>query len=212
MTKTILYLRTDLVYQDFSSGGSVGHTLGVIKGFIDNGLEVVVVTTCMKKVLQNLTLKRLVILDFDRLQKLVKWHLGSFLSSFFVFFKAARFEKSTITALYQRYSILNFSGIVLSWWYKKKLILEYNGSEVWIAQQWGKSLASTLFMPLINLVEKIVLKKADYIIVVSKVLQEELISRGIKKEKILVNPNGVDVVMFDPEFTRIKNVACVKQL
>ena len=53
-------------------------------------------------------------------------------------------------------------------------------------------------IPIISIVEQYNLSKADYIVVVSGVLKESLIAKGIDESKILTNPNGVDTSKFNP--------------
>ena len=81
---------------------------------------------------------------------------------------------------------------------KKKLVLEYNGSEYWIASHWIEKKRWIKFEWLMKTVEDLNLQHADLIVVVSEVLQQELLGRGIKKKNIVVNPNGVDVDIFGP--------------
>jgi glycosyltransferase involved in cell wall biosynthesis len=52
---------------------------------------------------------------------------------------------------------------------------------------------------LINRIEMLNLTYADLIVVVSEEMQEELIQRGIDKNKILINPNGVDTSVYSPD-------------
>ena len=40
--------------------------------------------------------------------------------------------------IYQRYSLNNFASILLSSEYNIPTVIEYNGSEVWIRENWGK--------------------------------------------------------------------------
>jgi glycosyltransferase involved in cell wall biosynthesis len=77
---------------------------------------------------------------------------------------------------------------------KVSLILEYNGSEAWIAKHWDPN-------PLwswIRLCEDVTLRCAARIIVVSEVLRQELLERGIPADRIRVNPNAVDPNYFYP--------------
>jgi glycosyltransferase involved in cell wall biosynthesis len=85
---------------------------------------------------------------------------------------------------------------MLSLRYKIPLIIEYNGSEMWMARNWGGRL---IFEGITEKIEILNLKAADLIVVVSKVMKEELVSRGIEEEKILVNPNGFDPEMYSGE-------------
>ena len=49
-----------------------------------------------------------------------------------------KFKQLRPNCIYQRLCLGNFSGAVLSNKFKIPLILEYNGSEVWISKNWGK--------------------------------------------------------------------------
>jgi glycosyltransferase involved in cell wall biosynthesis len=96
--------------------------------------------------------------------------------------------------VYQRHGRYVAAGALLSRRLRRPLVLEYNGSEVWIAKHWDPS----RFVPWLRLCEDISLKAAALITVVSDALRKELIDRGIPQHKILVNPNGVDPDIFYP--------------
>ncbi|PJB99476.1 MAG: glycosyltransferase WbuB, partial [Candidatus Nealsonbacteria bacterium CG_4_9_14_0_8_um_filter_35_12] len=100
-----------------------------------------------------------------------------------------------ILFIYQRHSIFNVCGAILSLLTKTPLILEYNGSEPWVRQKWGGLL---IFRKLCYFMENFSLKRAKIITVVSKPMKEELIKRNIPESKILVNYNGVDTEEFNP--------------
>jgi len=96
--------------------------------------------------------------------------------------------------LYQRHCRLSVTGALLSRRLGVPLILEYNGSEVWIADHWDP----TFFRRWIELCEEVTLGSASRIVVVSDVLKAELTERGIPADRILVNPNAVDPDYFYP--------------
>lgn len=96
--------------------------------------------------------------------------------------------------LYQRYSRFNWTGVVLSAVTGLPLAIEYNGSEVWISRQWDPS----GLVWLLKRFERLNLRAADYIFVVSEVEYRNLIETGISSAKIVVNPNGVDTDRFCP--------------
>ena len=102
--------------------------------------------------------------------------------------------------VYQRHGRYIIVGALLSYRLHRPLVLEYNGSEVWIAKHWDPS----RFVPWLRLCEEISLKAAALITVVSSALKQELIDRGIPEHRILVNPNGVDPDIFHPECGRDK--------
>jgi glycosyltransferase involved in cell wall biosynthesis len=96
--------------------------------------------------------------------------------------------------LYQRHFPFSIAGALLSRRLKVPLILEYNGSEAWIANYWDPN-------PLrnwIRMCEEVMLRCAARIVVVSEALKSDLLDRGIQPERIRVNPNGVDASYFYP--------------
>lgn len=195
--KTIVYVRTDLCDQELESGGSVAHTLGVLQGFRQLGYQIVCASSCMHAVLAQQRLKTVIKLSNPRWFAFLRWKINCFLSSFFFYKQISTAVRSNdIAFLYQRYSLLNMTGIVLARRFNKKLILEYNGSEAWIATHWIKKKRWITFSWLMYWVEKINISQADYVVVVSQVLQDELVARGVTQKKIIVNPNGVDADMY----------------
>ena len=105
------------------------------------------------------------------------------------------FERRKPDLLYQRLSLANYAGTRLARIIGVPHVLEYNGSEVWVARHWGRSLT---FPRLAGLAEDVALRHADLVVTVSEVLGDELRERGIPPERILVHPNCVDADRFDP--------------
>jgi glycosyltransferase involved in cell wall biosynthesis len=96
--------------------------------------------------------------------------------------------------IYQRYSRFNWAGAAISYLLGIPLLLEYNGSEVWLGRNWdGVSL-----LWLVELFERLNLSAAQYIFVVSAVERENLLRMGVPESKIQVNPNGVNIDVFKP--------------
>jgi glycosyltransferase involved in cell wall biosynthesis len=96
--------------------------------------------------------------------------------------------------LYQRHGKFIFAGALLSRLLGIPLVLEYNGSEDWIAKHWDP----TRFSPWLRLCEKVSIKSASLIVVVSNPLKQQLMEIGMPQERILVNPNAVDPDWFHP--------------
>jgi glycosyltransferase involved in cell wall biosynthesis len=97
--------------------------------------------------------------------------------------------------IYQRYSRFNWTGVLLSIVTGLPLVLEYNGSEVWISKQWDPD----GLLWLLKRFERLNLRAADLIFVVSDVERRNLIASGVSGSKIIVNPNGVDTDRFRPD-------------
>lgn len=91
--------------------------------------------------------------------------------------------------VYQRACVHNWTGAAFAWRNRLPFILEFNGSEPWIARHWARPLR---FESLAARIEQLNLHAADLVTVVSKPLQQQLLQRGVREERILVNPNGVD--------------------
>ncbi|HEV2472601.1 MAG TPA: glycosyltransferase family 4 protein, partial [Chthonomonadales bacterium] len=98
--------------------------------------------------------------------------------------------------LYQRYSLDNYAGVILSRKLNIPLVLEYNSSEIWTSKHWSQRLK---YEALSERIELLNLRSADLVVVVSKALKDQLTARGISDERILVNPNGVDPERYSPE-------------
>ncbi len=95
---------------------------------------------------------------------------------------------------YQRHGRFTVAGALLSQWTGIPLILEYNGSELWMADYWDP----TRFRTWVGLCEEVSLKCASLIVVVSDPIRQELLRRGIPSARIIVSPNAVDPDVFRP--------------
>lgn len=98
--------------------------------------------------------------------------------------------------IYQRYSLHQYAGVWAARHFRVPLVLEYNGSEVWIGQHWGNGLR---YPELAQEIEQLNLLQADLLVVVSEPLRLELEEIGVAAQRILVNPNGVDPQVYSPE-------------
>lgn len=202
---SLLYLRTDLCAHEITAGGSVTHTIGVLDAFQKKGTHLTIASSAIQTVLKNNFPNQFINLKVFPFLFLFRWKLGyarwrleCFFSTFTFALKLRTvIKKNKFDALYQRYSLLNATGVLLSMWYKIPLILEYNGSEVWQFNQlaprkWFK------FNFLARVIETLNLTCAHSIVVVSQALKDDLVAKNIDEEKILVNPNGVDTTLYDP--------------
>lgn len=199
-TKTILYLRTDIVYQDLVAGGSVSHTLGVVRGFVEHDCRVVCGSSVMLSLLKTCDIAYLKSLTIPRCLRVLRWRMMCLLSNIFFLFQLFPLCKQyTFDYIYQRYSPLNCVGVLLSRLKKIPLIIEYNSSEVWKDAQWTyKKKRLFRYAKLMHAIELYNLRNAHTIVVVSAALKDELCERGIDCKKIIINPNGVNTDLFDP--------------
>ena len=112
-------------------------------------------------------------------------------------FKALRLAsiaQCKIDFIYQRYSRFNWTGVALSWLRGLPLALEFNGSEVWVARHWDP----VGLIGLLKRFERLNLRAADVIFVVSDVQRRNLLAAGVEAARVVVNPNGVDTDLFRP--------------
>jgi glycosyltransferase involved in cell wall biosynthesis len=124
--------------------------------------------------------------------------LTSIVSNLFFYHKAEKLvKKYAPDIIYQRYSMFNVVGVWLSMQYNIPLILEFNGSEVWVDSNWSNG--TLQLRSLMWTMEQYNLKHAHKIVVVSQALKNQLLAMGIDDQKIIVNPNGVDVERFNPD-------------
>lgn len=189
----VFFFRTDHAF-NIKSGGSVGHLSGVINGLRHAGIRTYVFSSDKLAEVAEKNDFTVISPDFSKIKSIPQL---SELSYNILLIEKLK-EKIVMEKpdfIYQRYSLANFTGVYLASMSKIPFVLEYNGSEVWIAKNWGKGLLhETICME----IENINLKLAALIVVVSRVMQEELINRGIESNKIFINPNGVDLEKYSP--------------
>ncbi len=198
-----LFLRTDHWF-GVKSGGSVGHLEGVITGFRSNDVRTSIVSSDFLTGVDSKVDFRLITPDYS---------VGANIPEIPDLLYNIQLQQSSSTVhsinpsfVYQRYSLGNYFGIYLKYKHKIPFVCEYNGSFVWMAEKWNgrKLLHNNLMLS----IEMLNLQHSDVIVVVSSVMKEELIERGIDGRKILVNPNGVHPNVYSPvvESERIKNM------
>lgn len=107
---------------------------------------------------------------------------------------AAIIESAPPDFIYQRYSRFSYAGVRAAFSTGRPLFLEYNGSEVWMGRHWDRM---GLF-DLLERTERLNLSAAARVFVVSEVERRNLEGAGVAPDKIIVNPNGVDVNRFRP--------------
>jgi len=188
-----VYFRTDFSF-GLQAGGSVGHIAGVLNNLGPFGKPPLfystdIIPTVDPGISFTYVFPGERFLDFAEIPTFQ-------LQSTFYDTAFRTLSNRPLSFIYQRYSRNNYCGLKLARKFGVPFVLEYNGSEVWLARNWEKPLR---YGSLTNEIELLNLKFADLIVVVSNVLKKELEERGIGEEKILVNPNGVEPARFSPE-------------
>lgn len=188
-----VYVRGDLWF-GVESGGSVGHIAGVLHHFGDFYPRPILLTTDRIPTVRedraevHLVLPRREFWDFPELPALA-------LNETFVKDALRLLANRPVAFVYQRHCLHGLMGAWLSGTLEVPLVLEYNGSEAWIQRYWGRRLR---YEQLGNRIELLSLQAAGLVVVVSQALREELVTRGVAADKILVNPNGVDPQRYSP--------------
>jgi len=203
---SIVYLKTNLWF-GLKAGGSVGHVAGVVNGFSRLGKRVTFVSIERPMMIDG----DVVFLEVEHPKTFgLPYELNNYRLQK-VFQKKLSKEKQLFknSAIYQRLTIGNFLGAKLSLKYRVPLIVEYNGSEVWVSKNWGNGLR---FSRLAQMAEDVMLQSADLVVTVSKVLKNELIGRGIDANKIVYYPNCIDPKIFNPKnFSKSEKIRLKEQ-
>ena len=192
MSRQPLYLRSDLSF-GVRAGGSVGHIAGVVNALGHFTAPPIFVTTDHTATIdpsieQHLVSPSEAFWNFNELPTFV---LNETLAQ-----EALRALHGRIPAfVYQRYSLNNFSGVRLGRELGVPLVIEYNGSEIWMRRHWGRPL---LYGSLSDRIELLNLRAADLVVVVSRAMYDEVVARGTDGSRVLVNPNGVDTDRYAP--------------
>ncbi|MDJ0738668.1 MAG: glycosyltransferase [Gammaproteobacteria bacterium] len=188
-----LYLRTDLVF-GLRSGGSVTHIAGVVNELAKRPGGVRIVSTDRIPTvadaadwtivkpdasLRDVPEANALLMNLPTLDRL-----------------GALFDDAAPRFVYQRYSVHNLVGVLAAERWDVPLVIEYNGSEVWVSRNWGRALRDEATA---RRIEDLNLARADLVVVVSEVLADEITARGVSRDRILVNPNGVDTDVYRPD-------------
>ncbi len=211
ITMKILYVRTQFWF-NLKSGGSVGHTLGILNGFKKNN--------CQVKVISNE--KFLGIDSFDYFiipPKLKKFFLGEL---FYNFYAKKKFKEEILKFkpdfIYHRYTGYTFSVTKIAKDLNIPLILEFNSFDSWKMKYWGatknnfkKFIQRYLLYNIVKKIENYNLKSASLVLTVSEPIKLDLLKLGIPEERILVNPNGVDSEKFNSEIANTEKYKNLKQ-
>jgi glycosyltransferase involved in cell wall biosynthesis len=180
------------------AGGAASHIKGVVEALEALGAEVVIISNDLIAGLDH---------SQDRFTVIPPQPGGGTRALFdihsnLVFTRGAvpLIERAQPDFIYQRYARFSWVGVAAAVQTRRPLFLEYNGSEVWLGRHWdrvGK-------LDLLERYERLNLDAAARIFVVAEVERRNLEARGVAAEKIIVNPNGVDVERFRPGVGGVK--------
>ena len=203
----VAYLNCNLWF-GLKAGGSVGHISGVANALMDAGIKLTLFTAG----------DRLLV---DERAEVVRLPPPRALaipleSSHYRFGRRSyrtirdRLKRGGLRFVYQRMSLGNYAGVALSRRLGVPLVLEYNGSEAWVAKNWGRPLR---FHATAALAEDVNIQHAQLIVTVSEVLRDELVQRGVEPGRIVTYPNCIDPRTFDPgRFSADTNLGTRREL
>ncbi len=189
----VVYLKTNLWF-GIKAGGSVGHVSGVINAILRRGLGVDVLAVERPVMIKDAaTYKHVAPPSVYGIPSEV--NLYRFQRSFRQ--QASRILKNCSPSfIYQRLSLGNYVGVQLARAFRVPLVIEYNGSEVWVQKHWGSALKlGTLALR----AEDACLRHAHVVVTISDVLRDELIERGVEPRRIACYPNCIEPETFNPE-------------
>ncbi len=175
------------------AGGAASHIRGVVTAITQLGAGVSIISNDEIAGLEDLDIPRTIIWPRP---------LGSTRAAFdihnnLVFSRGALDEITRLQPdfIYQRYARFSWAGVKASLQTSRPLFLEYNGSEVWVGRYWDRVGS----LNLLGRFERLNLQAAARVFVVSEVERQNLLRAGVPAEKIVVNPNGVDIDRFKPD-------------
>ena len=173
------------------AGGAASHIKGVVEALTELGADVRIISNDAIAGFDNANLTIVPPETVGATRALFDIHNN------LVFTRAAvpLIEQAQPDFIYQRYARFSWAGVVAARRIRRPLLLEYNGSEVWVGRHWDHVGS----LDLLERYERLNLQAAARIFVVSEVERQNLEARGVPPEKIVVNPNGVDAERFRPD-------------
>jgi glycosyltransferase involved in cell wall biosynthesis/ubiquinone/menaquinone biosynthesis C-methylase UbiE len=195
-----VYLRTDY-WAQIASGGSYGHTCYVAKELAAVTERFVCFMASRFTLLDDYGLRQVVLPRYSESSNetdllAAHWH-------YYPLLKVA-LEALRPAYIYERLVQANFCGAMLSRELGIPYIVEYNGSEISMSRTFGG--VGLTHEDVFIQAEDVAFRQATMITVVSQVLKDSLIDRGVDAGKILVNPNGADPTVYAPLAPAAKRV------
>lgn len=179
-------------WRDIPAGGHFAHTTGVLNTIHRFGRPPILITTIPVPMLRPEVESHLVrIDDWDHFE------VACMAANQVVIEDARSLLRARRPGfVYQRYAPYSHAGLEVAREFGVPFVMEYNGPEGWMHRHWGA--APLRWEALADRIELVNLHGADLIVVVSRASRDEVVARGIRAEKIVVAPNGVDTERFSP--------------
>lgn len=192
---SVVYLRTDvdLSIAPLRVGGSVAHSEGILQALLDRGHDIAYWGTGdVDGVPAAIPRLRLPVLLKGNLPTEVAELVSGLIQGFFGIRRLSSPAVRPTGFVYQRYSLNNFAGVILSRRCGVPLVLEANGSEA----KWRQDFGTLKYPKLAYACERLILRRADVVAAVSANAAEDLLASGAPPERLRVVPNGVSVERF----------------
>jgi glycosyltransferase involved in cell wall biosynthesis len=206
-SNVVLYLDANLS-SGIAAGGSVGHIKGVIEGFSEKGFDIDY-AACKSSPSVRPGVRWLEVDPPEMYGFPLEINCYLFNGNYEKRVRA-HVKENVVSFIYQRMSTHNFTGAQLRDELGIPLVLEFNGSEVWVAENWGERLR---LHEIALRAESISLRNADMVVTVSKALGDQLAAAGVPQERIVVYPNCINPLIFDPtRFSQASTTALRQRL
>ena len=205
--KNITYVKMTL-WLGIQSGGAQTHARGIVNSFCEKGYDVNIITS---EPAEFKELRRELPVHYTSMRHsyVSPREINHFLTHFFSLIDLKYFNRiQNCGIIYQRLSVGNFLGVELSRMHKRPLVIEYNGSEKWLSENWG---TSYFFKFMVEKIEVVTLRHAHLIVTISAALKDELIRAGHTAERIVVVPNGFSQDVFSEDNLSGNNVQELRQ-
>lgn len=190
LSGTGVYLRTDY-WAKIKAGGSYGHTCYVAEALKRTVDRLICFMPNHYSLLDELNVEQVVMPPASSLSS--ETNLLAANAHYYPILKN-RLRGLGVEFIYERLCLGNHCGARLSQELSIPYIVEYNGSEIEMSRTFG---GYTLqFEEQFLKAEEAAFKQATVISVVSDVIREDLVARGVDRGKILVNPNGVNLTAY----------------
>lgn len=189
--KKALFIRLDYWTKN-SVGGSITHTINVIKQLQLLGIQVTAVLPKEYPELTTLGVEQIILscpdFAYDRAIFAANQKFHQELSNLV--------KQLQPDFIYERVIPGMYVGAIVATELSCPYIVEYNGSELIMNSSYSKQ--KNLYQSYFIDAEKIVFQQASCIITVSEIIADYLFKTGILAEKVLINPNGADPAIFKP--------------
>ena len=187
-----VYLRTDF-WAPLSSGGSYGHTCYIAQALKRITENVVCFMPHRYSLLDEMGVYQ-VVMDSEATAGNERNILRA--SEHYYRILKAAMQALNPSYIYERLVLGNYTGARLSQELGIPYIVEYNGSEISMKRSFEG--VGYEYEQIYLRAEQAAFLQATLINVVSEPIKDDLVGRGIDPDKILVNPNGVDLGTYAP--------------